>query len=215
MSRAQTRSAPAVPALRPPGRGTDPDAALLEALRAGAPGATESLLIAYGDRAYRLALHITGNGADAEEVVQDAVWAIIRKVAGFRGDSAFGSWVYRIVANAACQRLRRRRASRADVSLDEASTLGHEGATDWSAGVEDPAIQSDLRRVLTAAVNAMPAEYRTAVVLRDVEGLSNHEVSAALGITLANVKTRVHRGRLFLRRRLAAYMDDATAVYAA
>ena len=79
---------------------------------------------------------------------------------------------------------------------------------DWSARVEDAALQSELRRVLTSAINELPADYRTLVVLRDVEGLSNHEVSAALGITVANVKTRIHRARLFLRRRLASYMAD-------
>src|SRR5881628_2455018 len=97
-------------------RRADRDLDLLEALREGEPTAAERLVTTYGDRAYRLALRITGNRADAEEVVPDALWAVVRKIGGFRGESAFGSWLYRIVANEACQKLRRRRT---DVSLDE------------------------------------------------------------------------------------------------
>jgi RNA polymerase sigma-70 factor (ECF subfamily) len=188
----------------------DRDHELIEALRVGSPTAAERLLTTYGDRAYRLALHITGTGADAEEVVQDALWTVVRKIDSFRGDSAFGSWFYRIVTNAACQKLRGRRGART-VALDDVAELltdDGESGMDWSARIEDAALQSELRRVLTSAIDELPADYRAVVVLRDVEGLSNHEVSAALGITVANVKTRIHRARLFLRKRLASYMGD-------
>lgn len=84
----------------------DRDAGLLDALRRGESAAAERLVATYGDRAYRLAIGITGNGQDAEEAVQDALLSVIRKIATFRGESAFGSWLYRIVANAAYQKLR-------------------------------------------------------------------------------------------------------------
>src|SRR5260370_6696973 len=77
------------------------DLDLLEALRRREPMAAERLVTTYGERAYRLASGITGNGPDAEEVVQDAFWTVVRKIDTFRGESAFGSWLYRIVANAA------------------------------------------------------------------------------------------------------------------
>src|SRR3989442_15009646 len=131
----------------PISRPVDRDHALLEALREGEPTAAERLVTTYGDRAYRLALRITGNRADAEEVVQDALWAVVRKIDGFRGESAFGSWLYRIVANAAYQKLRGRQGQRRDVSLDEVLPLfdergRHVGPTaDWSARVADPSIQ--------------------------------------------------------------------------
>ena len=82
-------------------RRIDRDDDLLDALRSGDPRAAECLVSRYGERAYRLARRITGNGQDAEEVVQDAFWSVVRKIDTFRGDSAFGSWLYRIVANAA------------------------------------------------------------------------------------------------------------------
>ena len=92
---------------------------LLEALRRAEPAAAERLVSTYGDRAYRLASRITGNAEDAREVVQDAFWTVIRKIDMFRGDSAFGSWLYRIVANGAYQKLRGRRNRRHELSLDE------------------------------------------------------------------------------------------------
>jgi DNA-directed RNA polymerase specialized sigma24 family protein len=98
----------------------DPDAALVEQLRGGDAGAAEALVGAYGDRVYRLAIRITGNASDAEEVVQDTLWAVTRKIDTFRGGAAaFGSWVYRITANAAYQKLRGRRRLRTEVSWEE------------------------------------------------------------------------------------------------
>src|SRR5215470_18927527 len=97
---------------------TDRDGRLVAALRRGDPAAAENLVAAYGDRAYRLATRITRNAQDAEEAMQDAFLSVIRKIDTFRGDATFGSWVYRIVANAAYQCCRRRRRRSADVSLD-------------------------------------------------------------------------------------------------
>src|SRR6266852_6821288 len=97
----------------------DRDLDLLEALRLHDPTAAERLVATYGERAYRLATSITGNEQDAEEVVQDAFWTVVRKIDTFRGESAFGSWLYRIVANAAYQKLRARRRRRGEVRWDE------------------------------------------------------------------------------------------------
>jgi len=196
----------------------DRDGDLLEALRQREPTAAERLVTKYGDRAYRLATSITGNGQDAEEVVQDAFWAVVRKIDGFRGESAFGSWLYRIVANAAYQKLRTRQSRRRDLSWDEALPFFDEQSrhvvpmTDWSPRVDDPAVQTELRVALTAAINELPAEYRTVLMLRDVEGLSNPEIAELVGLSVPVVKTRVHRARLFLRKQLGDAMAtlDAT-----
>jgi DNA-directed RNA polymerase specialized sigma24 family protein len=97
----------------------DRDLDLLAALRLHEPTAAERLVTTYGERAYRLATRITGSEPDAEEVVQDAFWTVVRKIDTFRGESAFGSWLYRIVANAAYQKLRGRQSRGRDLSLDE------------------------------------------------------------------------------------------------
>ena len=84
----------------------DRDATLLEALRTESPEATEMLVDTYGDRVYRLTYRITGSNEDAEEATQDALWTAARKIGSFKGESQFGSWLYRIAANAAYQKLR-------------------------------------------------------------------------------------------------------------
>ena len=193
----------------------DRDAALREALRRGDAAAPEMLLDTYGDRVYRLAIRITGNEQDAEEVAQDALWTAARKIGTFKGESAFGSWLYRITANTAYQKLRGRRARRNEVLWDDLLPTfdehrHHAGpVADWSGKVEEPALRTELRTVLTTAINDLPADYRTAFLMHDVEGLSNPEIAEALHLSLPAVKSRVHRSRLFLRARLSRYMEAA------
>src|SRR5690242_2612058 len=193
----------------------DRDDALIAGLGRGDPRAAERLVEVYGARAYGLAIRITRNPQDAEEIVQDALLTVARKIDTFRGEAAFGSWLYRIVANTAYQKARGRRRRGPEISLEEMLPTFHEAGEhaspmlDWSPAIEDPERQTELRDVLNAALDALPEEYRTVIVLRDVEGLSNEEVAEALGLTVANVKTRVHRGRLFLRKRLADYASPA------
>lgn len=190
-------------------RRTDRDLDLLQTLRRRESLAAESLISRYGERAYRLARRITGNGEDAEEVVQDAFCTVVRKIDMFRGESAFGSWLYRIVANAAYHKLRGRQRRWRELSLDEVLPVfdadgAHAGpVADWSTRVNDPAVQAELRTALSAAIDELPATYRTVLMLRDVEGQSNSEIAIALGLSVPVVKTRVHRARLFLRKRLA------------
>jgi len=193
----------------------DRDAALLEGLRRGDAAAPELLLDTYGDRVYRLAIRITGNEQDAEEVAQDALWTAARKIDTFKGESAFGSWVYRITANTAYQKLRGRRGRRNEVLWDDLQPAFDEHrqhtepVADWSGKVEEPALQTELRTVLTTAINDLPADYRTSFLMHDVEGLSNPEIAETLHLSLPAVKSRVHRSRLFLRERLSRYMAAA------
>jgi RNA polymerase sigma-70 factor, ECF subfamily len=195
----------------------DHDGELLAALRRRDRTAAECLVARYGDRAYRLAMGITRNAQDAEETVQDALWSVIQKIDTFRGDSSLGSWIYRIVANAAYQKLRGPARRRDEISLDEVLPLFHEDGrhagpiSDWSASIQDPAMQTELRAALVSAIGELPAAYRAVIILRDVEGLSMAEVAGSLGITVAAAKSRAHRARLFLRQRLAIFMSGATA----
>jgi len=190
----------------------DPDGALLEALQRRDPSATEELVARFGARAYRLAWGITRNVEDAEEAVQDAFLSVTRKIDTFRGDSAFRSWIYRIVSNAAYQKRRGPANRPAELSLDAVLPLFHEDGrhrepiADWSHAVDDPSRRIELRLALTAAIAGLPADYQAVVLLHDVEGLSNGEVAETLGISVGNTKTRVHRARLFLRKRLAEAM---------
>jgi RNA polymerase sigma-70 factor, ECF subfamily len=193
----------------------DGDAALVEALRREDPEAPELLVETYGDRVYRLAMRITGSNEDAEEVAQDALWTAARKISTFKGEAAFGSWLYRIAANAAYQKLRARKAKAHEIAMDDVLPAFDEAGrhfepmADWSDRVDEQALQGELRQVLGAAIDELPPDYRTALVMHDVEGLSNPDIAEALGISLPAVKSRVHRSRLFVRKQLAEYMKTA------
>ncbi len=194
----------------------DPDAALVEALRRDDVEAMEQLVERFADRVYRLALRITGSNEDAEEVTQDALWTAGRKIHTFKGESAFGSWLYRIAANAAYMKLRTRKAKAREIALDDVlpsldeAGVHFEPMDDWSPSVDEQALQGELRSVLEAAIDELPPDYRSALVLHDVEGMSNPDIAEALGVSLPAVKSRVHRSRLFLRKRLSDYLAPAS-----
>ena len=194
----------------------DIDADLVEALRREDPGAAEQLVERFGDRVYRLALRITGSNEDAEEAAQDALWTAARKIGSFKGESAFGSWLYRIAANAAYQKLRARRGKSREIALDEVLPALDENGRhfepmqDWSRRVDEQVLNGELRETLERAIAALPDDYRTALVMHDVEGLSNPDIAETLGISLPAVKSRVHRSRLFVRKRLSDYLAAAS-----
>ena len=195
-----------------PGSRVDVDADLVEALRRDNPDAAEQLVERFGDRVYRLARRITGSNEDAEEVAQDALWTAARKIATFKGESLFGSWLYRITANTAFQKLRARRGRDREVALDDVlptfdgESRHFEGIADWSERVDERALTAELLEVLERAIDGLPPDYRTALVMHDVEGLSNSDIAVTLEISLPAVKSRVHRSRLWVRKQLGDYL---------
>jgi RNA polymerase sigma-70 factor (ECF subfamily) len=145
-----------------------------------------------------------------------------RKVAAFRGDSALSSWVYRITFNAAMSRLRTGKHER-EQTVDDAqwSTTDVEGVSapahdiaDWSDMADERVLRSQLRRRVFSAVLALPAIYRAPVVLRDIQGMSTEEASAMLRVKDQTLKSRLHRGRLILRRQLADFAGGLTLHHA-
>jgi RNA polymerase sigma-70 factor, ECF subfamily len=192
----------------------DLDALALRAA-AGDQEALEDLLAAIQPRVRKIAARMLLYPEDAEEAAQDALWTAARKIHMFKGESAFGSWIYRITANAAYQKLRTRRQKSAEIAIEDVlPSLDGDGRhfepmDDWSNRVDEQALQGELRRVLQQAIDGLPAEYRTALVLHDVEGLSNPDIAEALNISLPAVKSRVHRSRLFVRKQLADYLKTA------
>lgn len=184
------------------------DQKLVEALQRGESGAAEALVDRYGGWIHRVARRLLDDPRDAEEVTQDVLLTVVRKIQTFKGEAAFSSWLYRIAVNAAYQRLRAKRA-RPEVSLepflpifdDEGRYL--EPVVDWSSKLNDAAVAGETRAAIERSLSRLPEEYRVVILLHDVEGLPNEEVAATLGLTVAAVKSRVHRARLFLRQELA------------
>ena len=193
-----------------PRKSIDPDAALVGQLRRTDPGAAEALVATYGDRAYRMAIGITGNASDAEEVVQDAFWSVLMNIDTFRGDASLGSWIYRIVVNAAYQNVRRRRHRRDEICLEDVLPSFQE---DGQACHIAPAYLSRLFRRFAgqpAYRFLMRLKMNHAATLLEQPRVMVREVADASKISVANAKSRVHRGRLFLRKRLAMFLDGAT-----
>lgn len=199
-----------------------PDAQLVAAARNGDTGAFTTLVERHQRQLYRLALRMMGNEADAEEVLQEALLNAYGKLDEFRGDSQFASWLYRIAANGALMRLRRkRRAPETLAATDEdASDLlsgprfASDGSysepprSDWSLRADDALQNQQLGQAIDAAVANLPDDYRVVFLLKDVDGLSNEEIGDALGLSIPAVKSRLHRARLALREQLGEFFGS-------
>lgn len=189
--------------------------ALVERLRAGDESAVADLDATYRTRIQQLALRYMKSPEDAEEVAQDVLLKVYRKIDAFRGDSALSSWIFRITFNTVMSRLRSQKFTRklevrgddllADVE-ENGGRLRHEPA-DWSSMADEAMLRAQMRDRLAEAMLQMPDIYRVPVVLRDLHGLSTEEASVRLGIKEQTLKSRLHRGRLFLRDRLSAFAD--------
>jgi RNA polymerase sigma-70 factor (ECF subfamily) len=191
------------------GRDTD-YAALLRAAQGGSQAAMERLLMKAQEIAYRCSLLVCGHADDADDAMQEALLKTYRHAAQIKEPAAFRTWLYRTVKNA-CLISRRRRVDEPAWlhSLDETSEA--RDGTMQALDVEDPGRRPDqvlensrLRRSLHRALQTLPPESRLIVFLREVEGLSTREVASVVGISEANVKTRLHRARLRLRQHLEA-----------
>ncbi len=187
---------------------------LLARLKAGEERALGDLADEYGTKIYQLAFRYLRNKEDAEEVTQDVLFKVYRKVDAFRGDAALSSWIYRITFNAAMSRLRTARYQRAqdDDRRSASAELDAHGeparqkeVADWSDLADERVLRSQLRRRVAAAVLSLPAIYRAPVMLRDIQGMSTEEASAMLRVKDQTLKSRLHRGRLILRKQLADF----------
>jgi len=185
---------------------------LIGRMQAGDTAAVGELASMYGPRIQQLAFRYVKNWEDAEEVAQDVLLKVYRKIDAFRGDAALSSWIYRITFNTAMSRLRTARAARAaDKQKGDASAAGDDlnrqpaEPADWSSLADDHVLRGEMRQRLIGALTHLPPVYRVPVILRDIQGLSTEEASAVLRVKPQTLKSRLHRGRLILRERLADF----------
>lgn len=193
------------------------DVDLLRRLQAGDEQALADLADAYRFKIYQLAFRYLRNKEDAEEVTQDVLYKVYRNIGTFRGDAALSSWIYRITFNGAMSRLRTARYrqpqndDRRLVSPDgEKSIAAAREVADLSDMADDRILRSQLRRRVFHAILALPAIYRAPVMLRDIQGMSTEEASAVLRVKDQTLKSRLHRGRLILRKQLADFAGGLT-----
>ena len=190
---------------------------LLSRLQSGDERALSDLADAYGTKIYQLAFRYLRNKEDAEEVTQDVLFKVYRKVGSFRGDAALSSWIYRITFNAAMSRLRTAQYQRSQeddrqMASDDADPTrpARSEVADWSDMADERVLRSQLRRRVFSAILALPAIYRAPVMLRDIQGMSTEEASAMLRVKDQTLKSRLHRGRLILRKQLADFAGGLT-----
>ena len=185
--------------------GGQTDAELVRQAQEGDLDAFAELVRRHERRLRIVLLRILDDTRDVEEAVQDTFVQAWRHLRDYRAESALFTWLYRIGVNAALARMRGK-----ERVLTGVDALARERAVDAPPDrlAESAAEAHDLRaRIIVAALAELPFEYREAVVLRDVAGLSNDEVAAALGVSLAAAKSRIHRGRLQLRELLEPLED--------
>jgi RNA polymerase sigma-70 factor (ECF subfamily) len=192
---------------------------LLARLKAGDERAMAELADLYSSKIYQLAFRYLRNKEDAEEVTQDVLFKVYRKVDAFRGDAALSSWIYRITFNAAMSRLRTARYQRAQDEDRQAPAMAdgepmaagsRPDVADWSDMADEHVLRSQLRRRVFSAILSLPAIYRAPVMLRDIHGMSTEEASAMLRVKDQTLKSRLHRGRLILRKQLADFAGGLT-----
>jgi RNA polymerase sigma-70 factor (ECF subfamily) len=186
----------------------DSDAALLERIRAGDKSACAECIEIHSPGIYRLALRMMRNEDDAEDVVQETFLNAFRGIDSFDGRSTLRTWLFRIAYNAALMRLRR--SGPETVPVDEEAGPEEGQAVprelfDWRDLPEDELEKSEVREELERAIRNLPEKLRAVFVMRELENVSTEDTASALSISEDAVKTRLHRARLWLRERLAAY----------
>jgi len=177
---------------------------LVNAAKGGDVAAFEELVNRYEGKILRLTRNITGNREDAEDAMQDAFLKAYAHLDGFQQDSRFYTWLVRIAANEALMRLRKRRPGQLslDEPIEEDNDLMPRELEDWRPNPEREYAKAELQTLLAEVIEKLEPEYRIALVLRDIEELSTQETADALGLSVANVKSRLLRARLKLREKL-------------
>ena len=172
--------------------------------------AFDELVRRYQDKVYRLSFKILRHEQDAAEAHQDAFLSAYRGLKNFKAESTFSTWLYRIATNASLMKYRKRRDNQ--VSIEQSQSHNEDAETlqvpDWSTQPVQDLLDTELDEVLGEGVDRLPEELRDVFVLRDINGLSNSEVAEELHLSVAAVKSRLHRARVFLRDRLNRYFGD-------
>lgn len=188
-----------------------PEAILLAKAQEGSHAAFAQIYSLHKRRVYSLCLRMLGNVAEAEDLTQEAFLQLHRKIATFRGDSAFSTWLHRLTINVVLMHLRRKGLNL--ISLDEALDPGSEhGASHGpsrSFGAPDLRLTGSIDRMtLEKAVEDLPAGYRLIFVLHDIEGYEHNEIATLLDCSIGNSKSQLHKARMKLREALRSPADE-------
>ncbi len=186
------------------------EALLIADLCEGDETALAPLVEKYKRMVYRLAMQITKNHADADDVMQETFIKVYRSIRTFRKDAAFETWLYRIAVNEALNFVKRRERQR-ESTLETASEADYEAITRYRAQIaNDPHVhaeKAELRHHVTEAVNSLSLKHRTVVILHEFEGLTHAEIASILNCSEGTIRSRLHYARKKLRTLLKSYVD--------
>lgn len=178
----------------------------------------ETVFRDHAPRIYNLARRLMNNDADAEDVTQEVLLQVLRKLHTFRGDASLPTWLHRVTVNTALahrKKKARRDAQQLPDPLEEnfSGNGNHhtQAVRPWSVRPDQIALNRETHQVIEAAIAKLPENYRDIYVLSDVEGVPNSEIGEMLDLNLPAVKSRLHRARLLMRDALAPYFEEVTA----
>lgn len=175
---------------------------LIKRAKQGDSDAFSALFNAHKARIYSVCLRMTNNAAEAEDLTQDAFLQVFRKIATFRGDSAFSTWLHRIAVNTVLMHFRKKSLSQ--VSLDEPHSNSDGAKIRREYGTKDNRLAGCVDRVaLACAIKELPHGYRTIFLLHEVEGYEHPEIAEMLGCSVGNSKSQLHKAKLRIRELLA------------
>jgi len=190
----------------------DKDIQLVQAINTGRQDLFYQLVQRYENRLYNFGLRMCDNPSDAEDMVQDTFLNVFKYLKGFRYETKFKNWLYRVATSVCLKKKRRSKfAPDRELSIDDFLPSDESAiATElprWASQPLDRLLNEELGGVIQQALLDLPKKYRLVVVLRDVEGFNTQETAEILGLTPTNIKVRLHRARLFLREALKAYYE--------
>jgi len=189
------------------------DDKLVQEMKEGKLEAFDQIAQIHQRKIYALAFNLTRNQMDAQDIAQEVLLSIFKKIHTFQGKSAFSSWVYRITLNASYMKLRSKKKDQF-VSLDDMlpsfnnSGFQQSKLLDWSNTTDSLLFSNETKGVIEKAVSQLPEKEKVVFLLRDIEGLSTEKVSEVLELSIPAVKSRLHRARLFLRKKLSGYFEE-------
>ncbi len=187
---------------------------LIAKAKTGNKGSRGELVKKFENKVYNIALKITGNKEDAGDVVQETFKKVLEKLDTFRGESKFSTWLYRVTVNTALMKKRKQKRQNS-VSLDKpintygGFTLKQQYEDNWSPDPLNKVEREEIGKTIDEAVKELPDKYRTAIVLKDIQGFSNKEGAKIMNISVPAFKSRAHRARLKVREKLNEYFSKS------
>jgi RNA polymerase sigma-70 factor (ECF subfamily) len=173
------------------------------------PQTAEQIYHDYASRVYHMARRMVRNEMDAEDVTQDVLLQVVRKLPTFRGDAAFPTWLHRVTVNTALSH-RRKQAVRREYGLDAPLDDQPQGGANAPDG---PLMDDETRRLIEQAIADLPEQYHDVFVFADLQNLPNATIGAMLGLSVAAVKSRLHRARQLLRAALAPHFQELAVLF--